>query len=61
MRKSDYYEKVHKREMKTLQAALNLIRKGVLLVASARLDKEFIGNGYRLTVYLREKNNEQSK
>lgn len=53
--KDKYYEDLNKKGIKTIQAALNLVRKGLLTVLSARMDKEYLDGGYRLTVYFREK------
>ncbi len=55
MKWNEYYEKVHQKELKGWNQIVRWIKQKKFFLLSVRLDKELVGNGYRLTVYLRER------
>ena len=55
MKSEQYYQMVHNKELKTLAEVVSRIKNGFFWLTSVRLDKELVGGGYRLTVYLRER------
>ena len=50
-----YNEDIHKKELPAWKKVVSLIARGKYLLTSVRLDKMPVGDGYRLTVYLVEK------
>lgn len=55
MKRDQWLKSQHKKNLKTFMEVYNKITKGIFLIASARIDKESVGSGYRFTVYLRPK------
>lgn len=55
MKRDEYYEKVHKKELKVFRRVANMVLKGLYLITSCTFEKLSVGDGYRFIVYLREK------
>jgi hypothetical protein len=55
VRKSDYYLAAHQKHLRSLAEILQKIRQGIFMIRSLEFVKESVGSGYRLTIYLREK------
>jgi hypothetical protein len=55
VRRNDYYLAAHQKHLKNLAEILQKIKQGVFMIRSLEFVKDSVGSGYRLTIYLREK------
>lgn len=53
MSRRDYYQQLHKKELKTFNIIAKKIIKGLLLITHCSFEKLSVGDGYRFIVYLR--------
>jgi hypothetical protein len=54
MKRKDYYEQLHKKELKTFNVVLKKIVNGLMLITHCSFEKLSVGDGYRFIVYLRD-------
>lgn len=55
MKRDEYNKMVHEKELKSLAEIIKKIQRGWFWIASIRMDKDLVGNGYRVTMFLRER------
>ena len=55
MKRDDFYEKTHEKELPSWLEVVKRVRKGLLLITSCRFEKMSVGDGYRFIVYFVEK------
>jgi hypothetical protein len=53
--RSDFNQKRHETELKTLLELLQRIRHNLIWITSVRIDKTSVGSGYRLTMYFMDR------
>lgn len=52
MKRDQWYEKTHKKEMKAFKEFLKMVSSNLYWLTSVRVDKESIGSGYRVIINL---------
>ena len=55
MKRDDFYEKTHEKELPSWLEVVRRVKKGLLLITSCRFEKMAVGDGYRFIVYFVEK------
>lgn len=55
MKRKDYYQQLHKKELPIFKIVANKIVKGIFMITSVTFEKLTVGDGYRFIVYLRDK------